>query len=489
MFAKPKHFIREIYNLFTQEGFLTSFGGWNYLYYQVQSLLKVAYPHFSYQEKERLNELILTAIPKHELMGYLPDFSDEGKQRNKTFGVRMYDLLSSIPTKERQVFPELVKKHQELQRKFPRYITPREKPNRTSVMRNPQRSLPSEAYEKMNDTQWLDSIKSIQGHEYYFDGKPTETGHVVTFGKCVTANPKRFLPLLEKFAHDPQINDSFVFTGLEALKEANYDSLVVKALYKLYSTNRIVNREYIRFFEYFIEQKNVDQELVIFLAKIAWNTPDEDYRQQPDLEVDENFSLRVHGFRSLRGYAFEVLIACHQFSEYVPFIFTVLEHMVPKVSPSTKASILSQLARLKRYDQDKTFELFLQCIEGFDEELLKVCWEALQYLYHVDFARLHALFRHIIEHNLAPTNLGIILMHAWLSDYPKAEELFFELLVKNEKVQVEVIPDIFVCLGDKQDRKKCYKAFNQLLGSENVEVIKAYQYGFYRLLPTAFSDI
>ena len=476
----PEFYQKDIYNLFSQPDFFKEYDHWTYSTYQVRELLRVTYPFFSHQEQTQLNKCILEATPKRK------------KINDQWYDVPLYKTLCAIPENIRNQHPDLKKRFQELKRKYPEYVYNNDKPEGVKVFVNKENRLPEEAYKEMNEEQWITSFKTIQGNDYLWDGKPTERGHNNAFKEEIVKNPDKFMPLLEQMANEEEIDEAFLHTGLDTLREIDYAPEKIKKLYKLCLSKRKIDWSYIGFIGYFIEKKNLDQEIIDFLIELILHTPDAPRSPKakalPQEDDEYNPRLINEGFRALRGLSIDTLLdSCPDFPEFSQQIFNTLEQIATTANPPTRACVINKLAYLNHYDKQRTLNLFLLLIQDYNKELLEVCWIPLQYIYHVDFARLHDFFANVIKQNLAPKNFGVMLMYAWFNDYPGAKDLFLSLLNISKKAQIEAIEHSFNDLADKNVKDKAAFVFQRFLSSENVGIIKTYQHKFHRLSSNDFT--
>ena len=177
LLSNPDHYIEQVFNIicyFHQNKFITYD---NKLLESLRKLLNTSYQYFSQSQKTAINILILSIHENKEY--YIEALPDENKKLRRTFfGHTQYMYLCSIPEKEIRNQPNLLKKHQEFNRRYGKIEIFKDRPM-ASIVGAP---LSKKAYDKMSYENWIKSFKKYDKDDIrdyrYNRGGEVEHGRV-----------------------------------------------------------------------------------------------------------------------------------------------------------------------------------------------------------------------------------------------------------------------------------------------------------------------
>lgn len=485
----PIFFMRKFPEHFKEYSFKILSKGYLYVYssgildFNLKELLRVFYPLFLQDEQILINKVILSVEPEWE-KGNL--FKEKGvsKYGYTRIGLTAYEFVSMLPDYLRKKYSDVDKFYNEQLRKYG--VLPNESPKGVQVKVGCS-TMSKNAYEHMNDNQWIKSFKKYTGNIHFNWDSPSKLGHCRAFEEYVSLNPEKFVALIDKIIDDNEVLPIYVVYGIQGLKKANFNPGKTKELFVKFIEKKELDRETLQcsvwLTEYFINNSIVDRNIIDFLTELVVNYEDEKMLNNDPLQDGIN---RIRGAASLK------LVQCYKFPEYKNDIFSALEKMASKAEVHTRAAALYQLVYLNHLDIERNLNLFLSLMKDYNPLLLKVPLHDLHpllYFIHGNFSKLIDFFTNAIKIEESHEMISNILFFAWLKDYEKSEELLNEILNKSDTAKrtvVEVAFESIVNGGKIED--KCWEILHRFLGVDNEELGKVYEHGFLRLKKISFSE-
>lgn len=367
--------------------------------------------------------------------------------------------------------PALQRHHQELVRKFGVYR--HEKPK--GITFRGATALPEKAYEKMSDTDWMNSFVEYdeRKEKRWYDGVD-ESAHAQQFTIEVKKNPSRFIHLLEGIITNPATPNSYVFHGLEGLtgSKANLPilkRLLFKSMDRFSGSSSMIN--FVRLTDGFIKQDKPDEDIFKFLQQVALSGGEEDTN-------DSN--LLDRGINQPRGAAVWQLIQYAKYERFVDAIFDTLEQVAQNASLSTRAAALNYQATLNRHNPLRSLHLFIALGRNYEQELASSATYSLQYNIHIDFPQLVPFFERAIGADSAMHQLAQLLMVAYKYNYSESERLLEMYLDTGEEAVTGALVIALHGLKDKNPdlKGRCEKLVYRYLDSQEEKVGLAYEHGF-----------
>lgn len=446
--AKSDLYVEEGFTLFCRKGFLDNVtsadvvGG-----YKLRALLKNIYPHFSKEQKEKINKLILSVSP------YLEKDREKGQQ--SLIGYTRYKLLNAIPDDEISKYPIMNKEFKELDRKFGKF---KEKPpiqiGRGKYIGPP---LPPTAYEEMTPEQWLSSFKKYDETTGW--GMPKEEPlkggmieHSRAFAEQVSKQPDEFYDFVFDLGERDDVSITYLGSGLEGLVKGNYNIEKIKKLVKTYWSYKDTEfrKGIIRAIEYIDKKDNLDLDLIEILAEYALNDPD------PNKELWETDAYQgtpyhggdphSHGINSVRGSAAERLVIHGFDTQYPDKIFKILNKIAEDKSVAVRCCLIRYLHGMIKWNKNKTYKLFKKISSDKHPQVIKYGLECLYYLMNKNNFRIFIFYleramilKDTFDNNSLGRLIGWILAIAYLRSYPKSKDLLEKGYKVNEEIKIGAI--------------------------------------------------
>jgi len=439
--TKSDSYVEEGFKLFCRKGILE-----NVTSYKLRTLLKNMYPHFSKEQKEIINKLILSVSPHWE--------KDREKGQQSRIGYTKYKLLNAIPDKELSQDPSMKKQLLELEHKFGRY---KDEPLqvRKAICVGPP--LPPTAYEKMTSEQWLSSFQRYDESTNW--GMPREDilkggiiEHSRAFTEQVSKRPDEFYDFVFNLGKREDISITYLGSGLEGLVKAKYDIEQIKQLVKTYW--RYKNTEFrkciIRAIEYIDKEDNVDLDLIEILADYALNDPDP---KEEFWEIDAGSGTPYYGgdpltcgINTVRGSATERLVIHGYETQYPEKIFKILNKISKDKSVAVRCCLIKFMEGMIKWNRSKTYNLFMKITSDKHPQVIKYGLECLYYL--ITKNNFKSFIPHlervmILEENLdyhsVGKYMGQILLLFYLRNYPRSKELLEKGFKTSEEIKLGAI--------------------------------------------------
>jgi len=496
--TKSELYVEEGFILLCRKGILENvtsdvIGG-----YELRTLLKNIYPHFSQEQKEKINELILFVSPHWE--------KDREKGQQSWIGHTKYKLLNAIPDKELSQYPIMKKHLLELEHKFGKY---KEEPLQVYKARGVGPPLPPTAYEKMTSEQWLSSFQRYDESTSW--GMPREDilkggiiEHSRAFTEQVSKRPDEFYDFVFNLGKRKDISITYLGSGLEGLVKAKYDMGKVKQLVKTYwkYKNTEFRKCIIKAIDYIDEENNLDLDLVGILADYALNDPDP---KEELWEIDAGSGTPYYGGDSLtygintvRGSATERLIIHGYETQYPEKIFKILNKISEDKSIAVRCCLIKFLQGMIKWDRSKTYNLFMKITSDKHPQIIKYGLECLYYLMTKN--NFQSFIPHlervmILEENLDYHSVGKytgqILVLAYLKNYPRSRELLEKGFKTNEEIILGAIDyaSMHLACPDSKIADKSRKIYIRFLNEGNDKISQQYDWCFNNFKVEDFNKI
>lgn len=449
------------------------------LTYNIKSLLKLSYSQFSSEQQIAINKTLLNINPYWE-KGIDNSAKGVTKYGYTRIGYTAYCNISMIPEEERTKYKNIDAFFKEKNRQFGAHI---HKEPQGVECRVGDTILPEKAYEKMTDSQWIDSFRKFISDSHFDWNTPTRTGHCRKFEQCVSESPDRFIKIIRDIISDKTILPIYAVYGLQGLKNAKYNPHQTKEIFNLFLTERFYNEDLdkeslqysVWLIEYFINTLVIDQHIVDFLKNIVLNYPESEMLNNDPIS---------DGINSIRGAACSKLVSCYRHKEFSEDIFSTLENMASNGSVHTRAATIYQQALLNHLDKERNLGLYLSLVHDYDVNLLKLPLHNLHplvYLIHVDFSRLIDFFKRAIKIEEAHKSMSHILFLAWLESCNGSEDLFNEILDSSQTAKQTIIKIAFELLRNTKERheEKIWKIIYKYLNEDDEEIGKIYEFGLH----------
>lgn len=457
------------------------------LEFNLKELLKVSYPLFSQDEQISINKVIINLSPSWEKVNLFKEkgISHYGYTR---IGYTAYTFLSMLPEEIRKNYSNVDTFFNEKNRKYGKVENVAPKGVTVKVGDS---TMSKDAYEHMNNEQWINSFKTYVDDIRPFSDAPSRTGHCRAFEEYVSLNPERFISLINKIIFDNEVLPIYVVYGLQGLKKANYNPDKTKQLFVKFIEKRFLNKELDReslqysvwLIDYFIDNSMVDNNIIGFLTELVENYKDEEMLNNDPL---------LDGINRVRGAASLKLVQCYKFPEFKNDIFSALEKMASNAAVHTRAAALYQLAYLNHLDIERNRNLFLNLMKDNEHLLLKGSLynlHPLLYFIHDDFSKLIEFFTNAINIEESHEIISHILFFAWLENFEKSEYLLNQILNKSDLAKLTVIKAAFDSIEQEVEfENRCWEILYRFLDIDQKEFGEVYENGFLRLEKNNFSD-
>jgi len=439
--AKSDLYVEEGFILLCSKGILENVTSDLMADFKLRSLLRNIYPHFSKEQKEKINNLILSVSP------YWEKVREKGQQSLR--GYTKYKLLNAIPGDVISKHHLMKKEFRELERKFGKI---KERPVQIGRAKAVGAPLPRTAYEEMTPEQWFSSFKKYDESTRW--GMPKEEllkggiiEHSRAFTEQVSKRPDEFYDFVFDLGRRDDISITYLGAGLEGLIKGDYDIEKIKKIVKTYWSYKDTEfrKDIIRAIEYIDRKVNLDLDLIEILAEYALNDPDP---KEELWETDAgsgtpyyNGDPYAYGINTVRGSATERLVV-HGFETQFPDkIFEILNKIAEDKSVAVRCCLIRYLQGMIKWNKNKTYKLFKKTTSDKDPQVIKYGLECLYYLMNKNNFRRFIFYleeamilKETFDHNSVGKFIGQILVLAYLRSYSKSKEL----LEKGYKVSEEI---------------------------------------------------
>ncbi len=496
--AKSHLYVEEGFELLCRKGILENvtsnlIGG-----YKLRALLENIYPHFSKEQKEKINKLILSVSPYWE--------KDREKGQQSLIGYTRYKLLNAIPDDEISKYLIMNKEFKELDRKFGRF---KEKPIKTRRGKWIGPLLPPPAYEKMTPEQWLSSFRRYDETTSW--GMPKEESlkrgiieHSRAFAEQVSKRPDEFYDFVFNLGKRDDVSITYLGSGLEGLIKGDYAIEQIKQLVKTYW--RYENKEFrkciIKAIEYIDRKVNLDLDLIKILAEYALNDPDpkeelwetDAYNGTPYYEGDPH----AHGINTVRGSATERLVVHGFETQYPDKIFEILNKIAEDKSVAVRCCLIRYLQGMIKWNKNKTYKLFKKISSDKHPQVIKYGLECLCYLMNknnfksfIFYLERTMILKDTFDYHSVGELIGQILVLAYFRDYPKSKELLEKGYKVNEEIKITAIDYASRHLSSLNTKiaDKSKKIYMRFFDEDNDQISEKYDFCFLDFKVEDFNKI
>ncbi|WP_294317997.1 ATP-binding protein [uncultured Chryseobacterium sp.] len=401
---------------------------------QLRILISNVYKLLEKEEKEFINNILLNLRTTYD---YWIWKDENGKKRISLneFGKKKYLFIKALPFDELIKNKLLFKTYKELNRKFgdlnPRIAT--DTSGTTWSLVSPP--LSESSCRKMTLKHWKKSM--IKYNENYKSDRwafGNIEEHSKVFQNIVKENPSKFYEFIESFFNDKQISEKYILRGVGGLIDGNYNPNKVKKLFKKLITLDINNSYYgsivNHYIGYFIENKNIDKDIVLYLSDLVLNYPTN--------EKTHNSNYPTHDtINSVVGSALSELIHCFYNKEFEEIIFSTIEKLIekPACNNSVKIMLLNDLAHLSRLDINRAFRIFEKLTNTADHEILKYSINPSQHFNNRFHNKMDGYFKRVLE---CPEiyKQNYVLISSWLLGLDYEKKLYYKFIEKGKNAKL-----------------------------------------------------
>ena len=440
----------------------------------LKNLIEVVYPHLNSLQKSDLNRTLLAVVDHSEkAVLYCPN-----KMYPKTYGRSKYGYLCSIPEFERNIFPEIKRTYQELQRKFGPLT---ENKQRSGLVKIPD-PYNKNNLKKMPLDAWENTFKKINSNyhlklSHYYSGGIYE--HSIAFQTHVVERPNFFYPLIEKIIKESTVDLAYLYHGLHGLIVARFDALKIQELYIKFLEGKPENDFIILILydiEYLLINNPISYKLIDFLCFVIL------IKDEPKVNsISEDDSL--HGLCTAKGFALRLLMRIKD-KKFESQIFNTIDIVANQEQNTCILEVLIHYSsELIFYDEKKAFNIFIKLCRKFPA-LKKSSIKPADTFASLFFEQIE--FTHYLESNneTVVSDLGKILFKAWLRNEKNSEKYLFEILQNSSKAVASVIDFAFhdqFLIKNGSLEPKCVKVIEMYLDCEDNDVVHAYSVKFLHL--------
>ncbi|QOW09925.1 AAA family ATPase [Kaistella flava (ex Peng et al. 2021)] len=363
---------------------------------QLRILISNVYKLLEKEQREFIDNILLDLRTTYD---YWIWKDENGKRRISLneFGKKKYLFIKALPFDELIKNKLLFKTYKELNRKFgdlnPKIATDTSGATWSSV----SPPLSESACRKMTLKHWKKSM--IKYNENYKSDRwafGNIEEHSKVFQNIVKENPSKFYEFIEGLFNDKQISEKYILRGVGGLIDGNYNPNKVKKLFKQLITLDIINSYYgsivNHYIGYFIENKNIDKDIVLYLSDLALNYPTKDKEHNPNYPLHD-------AVNSVVGSALSELIHCFYNKEFEEIIFSTIEKLIEKpcCNDSVKIMILNDLVHLNRLNIISAFKIFSKLTDTSDSKILKHSINPSQYFNNRFHDEMDCYFERVFE--------------------------------------------------------------------------------------------
>ncbi len=455
--------------------------------------------NLTFYSKPLLGQVIAywTDREQAEILGFLVAFRPEGEKNvlkwrgkkehpGRWSGQTAFSFLRHVSKDILDKYDEVRKGWKALNRKFK--DEPEEKPIGRIPLSSFGAPLEESAYEKMNDSAWINSFIKIQGRFKDWEShKGGEIEHGQAFERLVSENPYRFVSLIDKIIDDDRIPVSYKNAGLKGLEKARF-----KPAQYLRSFKRLMrlemNSEQTLYLcwgaRYLLNLPEMDREVFDKMADFAIHHPDPDGSR---FSSTGNMNTAIN---SVRGVALEWLLKS---SKYPRFHFKIKE-LLPRFQEETNIACRTLLAahsvHLERIDKDLAVDFFLGLKRGNLDFTPDAAIFSLQYFIHHSFDRLIPYFEWTLEKHPQNGNTGALLTAAWFHEYEGSNRLLDLAIDRLETMGTDIIrtANDYILRGDAFKVRKGVDLYLKILDQTAVGKQRFLFNLYHQLDPRYFLD-
>lgn len=480
--------IEIIFKLLSNPDFLAKSDSTELLNYYSNILVAKCYPLLEKEQQMGLNQLILSTLKQYHYWTYEIFYTKKKVASN--YLKRTYSLVSLLPEKSLNEYPEMKKIYQEGFRKYKK--TENEPPSVVSVYSG-WRSYPQKAYDNMTLADWKKSFIKLNTEERSVSDwdKPSKGGNTRNFEQYVSQDPSNFYEFIRELINEKDVDIEYILSGLEGLKKAKYSKesfqylcLEIIKLRKEELDERYLST-FLRVLDYVVNgNKTLDREIFDFIIEIIYQTPDREFTKDVIQRDDAAMEVVTAGINSIRGMSVELLVGCYSLVEYKERIFETLEYIADTANEITRSCVIFRGAWLINLDKQKAFNLYLRLVKDYNPYLLAIPFHdghPLVYLMNIDFKRLTAFFEKAITIKEAGEAMSFFLFNAYINNRPKAFTLLKVLLKNNPHSRQKLTWEICAHILEGKHSAKGWSVINILLNIDDKELGESFNNCFLHI--------
>jgi hypothetical protein len=455
------------------------------LMYFIRLLISKIYKSLALDQKEELNEIILSVELPHENEIY---FHEEKKKRviGNWRGYTKLKFLAAIPFEELKQYPDVYRLSQELNRKFG--VVSDKEPNVISV-HGVYPPYKADNYANMSLRDWKKTF--LKYNQIYREGAFSSQGgiheHSRAFEEKVTQRPDFFYPLVKEIITDNLISNDYKISGINGVIKAKYDVNKVYELITLQIKNDRKDRDTLYLIwniGYLVTHKKIDDVIFEFLCNTALYNEDP---QKTDLRDPLQQSINC-----ARGAAISQLMKIDN-RDYEKRLFPVLKGIViSEKHISVKSAIALNTAYLMKADINEAFKIFTEVAES-DKRLIKLSMWSARWFSNRFFKKIDRFIEMAMRDREAHAELAQMLAYAYMRNEKDSDGYLFDLVRKSGKARLELVrvavhPDNLIKKDSSLDLR-CVELFNLSLNKSNKEIISQYSFAFLHFKPDMFETL
>ncbi len=399
----------------------------------IRQLIGSSYLYFSYIQKEKLTDILLSIKYPYDLRSWKYTDSDGNEKVNFSgYGKKLYLFLCLIPLEGINSNNKLKKRYLELKRIYKEVDANKALDHSTISTYGVGAPLKESAYLNMNLGSWKKSI--LKFDDDYVEGhgpKGGKTEHSRAFKDTVKQNPIKFYDFIFNFFEDERVSVDYLSSGIDGLIEGEFDPNRIKILYK-----KLINLDLdtpntlytIWKTGYLIQNKLIDKDIINFLKINALN------HSNPEKPLNENDPL-LDSLNSVRGAAIQKIIECYEHTAFSELIFETVEKATNDSQMSVKVAILQGVAYLNNLDIERSFKIFMKLVDGNNIELLKNSLTASQYFNNKYHNKMHSYFNDLMLHKNLHKNCYVIVW-SWMNDKINDKKLYDRFIKKSKEAKL-----------------------------------------------------
>ncbi|UEQ75914.1 ATP-binding protein [Chryseobacterium arthrosphaerae] len=401
---------------------------------QLRTLISSVYSFLEEKQRIFVDNILLNLTTTYDYWIWT-DENGKKKISLNEFGKKKYLFIKALPFNSLNKNQSLFKTYQELNRKFGdldhRIATNVSRASYVSV----SPPLSESACKRMSLKHWKKSM--IKYNESYTSDRWTFGNieeHSRMFQSVVKENPSMFFDFIRDMFNDKQISERYILRGIGGLIDGNYNPNKVKKLFKQLITLDINNSYYgsvvNHYIGYFIENKNVDKDIVLYLSDLALNYPNKEKEHNPNYPLHD-------AVNSVVGSAVSELIHCFYNKEFEEIIFSTIEKLIekPTCNDSVKIMLLNDLAHLNRLDINRAFRIFEELTNTTDHKILKHSINSSQYFNNRFHNKMDGYFKRVLE---CPEiyKQNYVLISSWLLGLDNEKKLYYKFIEKGKDAKL-----------------------------------------------------
>ncbi|HEX2958544.1 MAG TPA: ATP-binding protein [Chitinispirillaceae bacterium] len=322
--------------------------------YDTRQLLLAAFPHFSIEQKNNLEKIILSYLPIYK-------FPNMGAGTLRWSGLEQFRLLHSIPYN--LLSPAGQRRLDQWKRKFPN-VTISDKPihGEFGMVGSPiERDLAN----KMSDQSWLRAMRKYQKdvrHKEFLKGGSGQLAGVLA--EMVKNDPKRFYNLFQKTPLD--LDDSYVLAFANGFAEAVASP--VEWFFEVFRRHASQNERHIRRGLAFAIEKiknDVPDDVTAVLLQWVHGSLEEDelWWSKGDNHGDV-YSSYLNSDRGAAMGALMRILSSRNTSEAIDQKWRLLTYISDDPSAALRIGAIHELTYMIRHDPERSWKLFEKLITG-----------------------------------------------------------------------------------------------------------------------------